>query len=111
MQNLAYNLRRIAGYLLGFVLFYESFMLFNQLTSTFFVDTSFSSIHVPCARIPLASIVTGEWRYSSPISLFFCLLLAVSSLWFGPLFCGRLCPAGAFSEFLGSLLPDKYKID
>ena len=103
MQNLAYNLRRVAGYLLGFVLFYEPFMLFNQLASTFFADTSFSSIHVPCARIPLASIVTGEWQYSSPISLFFCLLLAVSSLWFGPLFCGRLCPAGAFSEFLGSL--------
>ena len=65
MQNLAYNLRRIAGYLLGFVLFYEPFMLFNQLTSTFFADTSFSSIHVPCARIPLANIVTGEWQYSA----------------------------------------------
>lgn len=48
MQNPAYNLRRIASYLLGFVLFYEPFMLFNQLASTFFVDTSFSSIHVPC---------------------------------------------------------------
>lgn len=111
MQNPAYNLRRVASYLLGFVLFYEPFMLFNRLASTFFVDTSFSSIHVPCARIPLANIVTGDWQYASPISLFFCLLLAVSSLWFGPLFCGRLCPAGAFSEFLGSLLPDKYKID
>lgn len=111
MHNLAYNLRRTAGYLLGFVLFYEPFMLFNQLASNFIVDTSFSSIHVPCARIPLANIVTGEWLAASPISLLFCLLLAVTSLWFGPLFCGRLCPAGGFSEFLGSLLPDKYKID
>lgn len=111
MQNLAYNLRRIAGYLVGFILFYEPFMLFNQLASNFIVDTSFSSIHVPCARIPLANIVTGEWLTTSPISLLFCLLLAVTSLWFDPLFCGRLCPAGGFSEFLGSLLPDKYKID
>lgn len=111
MHNLAYNLRRLLGYLIGFVLFYEPFMLFNQLASNFIVDTSFSSIHVPCARIPLANIVTGEWLTASPISLLFCLLLAVSSLWFGPLFCGRLCPAGGFSEFLGSLLPDKYKID
>ena len=111
MHNLAYNLRRAAGYLLGFVLFYEPFMLFNKLASKFIVDTSFSSIHVPCARIPLANIVTGEWLAASPISLLFCLLLAVSSLWFGPLFCGRLCPAGGFSELLGSLLPDKYKID
>lgn len=70
MQNPAYNLRRVASYLLGFLLFYEPFMLFNQLASTFFVDTSFSSIHVPCARIPLASIVTGgstqaPFRFSS----------------------------------------------
>ena len=111
MQNLAYNLRRLLGYLIGFVLFYEPFMLFNQLAGLFIVDTSFSSIHVPCARIPLANIVTGEWLSASPISLLFYLLLAVTSLWFGPLFCGRLCPAGGFSEFLGSLLPDRYKID
>ncbi len=111
MKNLVYNLRRAAGYALGFVLFYEPFMLFNQLAGIFITDMSFSSIHVPCARIPLANIVTGEWLAASPISLLFCLLLAVTSLWFGPLFCGRLCPAGGFSEFLGSLLPDKYKID
>lgn len=111
MQNLAYNLKRTAGYLVGFILFYEPFMLFNQIASTFITDMSFSSIHVPCARIPLANIVTGEWLAASPISLLFCLLLAVTSLWFGPLFCGRLCPAGGFSEFLSSLLPDKYKID
>lgn len=111
MKNLAYNLKRTAGYVIGFMLFYEPFMLFNQLASNFITDMSFSSIHVPCARIPLANIVTGEWLAASPISLLFCLLLAVTSLWFGPLFCGRLCPAGAFSEFLGSLLPDKYKID
>ena len=60
MQNLAYNARRASGYLLGFVLFYEPFMLFNQLASKFIVDESFSSIHVPCARIPLANLVTGE---------------------------------------------------
>ncbi len=111
MQNLAFNLKRTAGYVLGFILFYEPFMLFNQLASIFITDMSFSSIHVPCARIPLANIITGEWLAQSSISLLFCLLLAVTSLWFGPLFCGRLCPAGAFSEFLGSLLPDKYKID
>lgn len=111
MQNLTYNLKRAAGYMLAFVLFYEPFMFFNQLASTFITDTSFSSIHVPYARIPLANIVTGEWLATSTISLIFCLLLAVTSLWFGPLFCGKLCPTGAFSELLGSLLPDKHKID
>lgn len=111
MHNIIYNLKRTVGYILGFVLFYEPFMMFNKIAGTFITDSSFSSIHVPCARIPLANIVTGEWLAASPISLLFCFLLAVTSLWFGPLFCGRLCPAGGFSEFLGSLLPDKYKID
>lgn len=111
MRTLLFNIKRAAGYILGFMLFYEPFMLFYQLASSLIQDTSFSSIHIPCVRIPLANIVTGEWLAASPISLLFCVLLAVTSLWFGPLFCGRLCPSGAFAEFLGSLLPDKYKID
>ena len=101
----------VVGYLLGFLLFYESFMLFQRITSSFLVETGFTSIHVPCARIPLANILTGQWQYSGPTSLLFCLLLIVVSLWFGPLFCGWLCPAGAFSEYLSRLLPDKYKIN
>lgn len=101
----------VVGYLLGFLLFYEPFMLFQRITSSFLVETGFTSIHVPCARIPLANILTGQWQYSGPTSLCFCLLLIVVSLWFGPLFCGWLCPAGAFDEYLSRLLPDKYKIN
>lgn len=111
MNSKGFYLKRILGYCLGFALFYEPFMFFEKLTANFFVETGFTSIHVPCARIPLANIFTGQWLASGPTSLFFCLLLAVTSLWFGPLFCGRLCPAGGFSEFLSRLLPDKYKID
>ena len=101
----------VVGYLLGFLLFYEPFMLFQRITSSFLVETGFTSIHVPCARIPLANILTGQWQYSGPTSICFCLLLIVVSMWFGPLFCGWLCPAGAFSEYLSRLLPDKYKIN
>lgn len=111
MTKIQFLLQRAAGYLLGFVLFYEPFMFFGRLTGDFLIETGFTSIHVPCARIPLANIVTGEWQNSGPTSLFFCLLLAVTSLWFGPLFCGRLCPAGAFGEFLSKLLPAKYQLD
>ena len=101
----------VVGYLLGFILFYEPFMFFQRITGSFLVETGFTSIHVPCARIPLANILTGQWQYSGPTSLSFCLLLIVVSLWFGPLFCGWLCPAGAFGEYLSRLLPDKYKIN
>lgn len=110
-RDLLFFIRRAAGYLLGFALFYEPFMWFQHLAGYLFTEQGFTSIHVPCARIPLASIITDDWQYSGPTSLFFCLLLAVSSLWLGPVFCGRLCPSGAFSELLGSILPDQYKID
>lgn len=111
MKNKLYQLQRLLGYALGFLLFYEPFMLFQRLTSSFLVETGFASLHVPCTRIPLANIFTGQWQDSGPTSLFFCLLLIVTSLWFGPVFCGWLCPAGAFGEYLSKLLPDKYKID
>lgn len=111
MKNKFFYAKKILGYCLGFLLFYEPFMFFRRLASNFFVETGFTSIHVPCVRIPLANILTGEFLASGPTSLFFCLLLVVTSLWFGPIFCGWLCPAGGFSEFLSSLLPDKYKID
>ncbi len=111
MTKAKFLLRRAAGYLLGFILFYEPFMFFSRLTRDFLIETGFTSIHVPCARIPLANIITGQWQYSGPTSLFFCLLLAVTSLWFGPLFCGRLCPAGGFSEFLSKLVPARCQLD
>lgn len=111
MTKRKFLLQRAAGYLAGFALFYEPFMLFSRLSSSFLIETGFTSIHVPCARIPLTNIVTGQWLQSGPTSLFFCLLLTVVSLWFGPLFCGRLCPAGAFSELLSKTLPPKYQLD
>lgn len=86
-------------------------MFFQKLFGSFFPETGFTSLHIPCARVPLSQLFTDELVYTSTVSLLLCLLLAVISLWFGPLFCGRLCPAGAFGEFLSSLLNDKYKID
>lgn len=111
MQIRTFSLRRAAGYLAGFLLFYEPFMLFNSIFSNLFQPDAFYSLHVPCVRIPLSGLLTGDWIYAGPVSLLFCLILAVISVWFGPLFCGRLCPAGAFSEFLSNMLPEKYQID
>lgn len=106
-----FHLRRWAGYVLGFLLFYEPFMFFQRLAANFWTEQGFTSLHVPCARIPLAKILSGNIFESGPTSIFFLFLLVSSSLCFGPLFCGRLCPAGGFSEYLGRILPDKYKID
>ena len=54
----------VIGYLLGFLLFYEPFMLFQRITSSFLVETGFTSIHVPCARIPLANTIKADTVFS-----------------------------------------------
>ena len=76
MKDKAFLLKRLIGYIIGFLLFYEPFMYFQRITSNFFVETGFTSIHVPCARIPVANILTGQWQDGGPTSLFFaCFLL------------------------------------
>lgn len=104
-------LHRVPFYGLGYVLFYEPFMFFSRVLGNFIPETGFNSLHVPCARIPLYELFQGRLLEGSLISLFFLMLLGVSSAILGPIFCGWLCPAGAFGEFLSRLLPDKYKID
>ena len=110
-EKLKSNLIRVAGYLLGFALFYEPFLFFEKIVGVFIAEPGFTSIHVPCARIPLAKLMTGEILHSGPISLIFLALLIISSLILGPVFCGRLCPTGALPEYLSRLLPDTLKID
>lgn len=109
MKN-KFGIYRILGYVLGFILFYEPFSLFQEIFSTVLVDYGFTSIHVPCARIPLTQLLAGNLLSTGKVNLLFTVMLILSSLWFGPIFCGRLCPAGALPEYLSKLVPDRFKI-
>lgn len=104
-------LQRIVGYILGFLLFYEPFSYFYELLEPFFPPSGFSTIHVPCARVPLYAIVGGGMEKQDPVTIFFCIALVIVSLLLGPLFCGKLCPAGAFGELLSYAVPEKYQIN
>lgn len=111
MNRYLFLLKRIAGYALGFLLFYEPFSYFYELLAPFFPPAGFTSIHVPCSRIPLYAIVGGGLEKQDPVTLFFCILLVITSLLLGPVFCGGLCPTGAFGEALSSLVPEKYQLN
>ena len=37
-------------------------------------------------------------------------ILLIVTLFFGPVFCGRLCPAGAFTEYLSKVIPSRLQI-
>lgn len=104
-----FSLKRFAGYLLGFLLFYAPFALFQK--AIFWLVTRKTmplAVHSICFRKPIIYSLISD--YSIPSLVGFSVLALVAFV-FGPLFCGKLCPAGAFSELTSHILPDKYKID
>lgn len=103
--------KRLIGYVIGFMLFYAPFDGFARLVDLLIPPTQMYSIHEPCFRIPLNTLVTGDIMQAGPVSLIALALLVVVSLVFGPLYCGKLCPAGVLPEFLSRLVPEKLQID
>lgn len=108
---MVYNLKRLAGYVLGFILFYAPCALFQRALGYLLTDMhQLQTIHSLCLRIPIEHILDGKaFRYAS-ISVVSTVILLTLAFVFGPLFCGRLCPAGAFTEALSKLVPAKYQI-
>jgi polyferredoxin len=106
-----FRAKRLFGYVLGFLLFYAPFDLFARAVDCILPPTQLYSIHEPCFRIPLHEILSGHIGEAGPVSLIAMVLLLFVSLLFGPLFCGKLCPAGALPEYLSRLVPQRVKID
>lgn len=109
---MSYQLRRLAGYLLGFVLFYAPFAVFQKIIGYFLTGKwQEQTIHSLCLRIPTEHLLDGKIFQYASISVFSLGILLVVAFFFGPIFCGRLCPAGAFTEYLSKLVPERLKID
>lgn len=108
-NSIVWHFKRLFGYSFGFIMFYAPFAFFHRIIALLFDIKSSSTIHSFCIRIPIAHLLDGKiFHLSMPvISL---LILSATAFFLGPLFCGRLCPAGAFTEYLSMMIPDKYKI-
>ena len=109
---MGYQLRRLAGYFLGFVLFYAPFALFQKILG-FLLKGKWQeqTIHSLCLRIPTEHLLDGRIFQYASISVVSLGILLIAAFFFGPVFCGRLCPAGAFTEYLSKLLPERLQID
>lgn len=104
-----WQLRRLFGYVVGFVLFYGPFALFHRFMMYVFNIESGLTIHYSCLRVPISHLLDGKIVRLN-LSVISLLILIAAAFFLGPLFCGRLCPAGAFSEYLSMPVPEKYKI-
>lgn len=107
----AFLYRRLPGYLLGFVLFYAPFTLWVSVLDRLLGDTAKPAIHSTCLRIQMLDVVQGKGLNLLTVWGLSFALVTGSALIAGPLFCGRLCAAGAVSEYLSRMVPDRFKVD
>lgn len=104
---------RLSTYILGIFLFYAPFALFTRTIKFFTNNPTVSDVHNLCFRMPVNWVLDpSQWSrfVSSPLYMGFFVILGIAFL-FGPLFCGWLCSAGAITEYLSRLVPDRFKID
>lgn len=109
--GVAFLHRRAVGYAFGFVLFYAPFTLWVTALNALLGDHAKADVHATCLRIQLLDLFGGKGFSLLTVWGASFVLLSASALLAGPLFCGRLCAAGAVSEYLSRLVPDRFKID
>lgn len=107
----AFRTRRLPGYALGFILFYAPFALWTKVLGSLLGDPVNANIHSTCLRIQLTDIFGGGgFKVMTVYGMTF-VVVSATALIAGPMFCGRLCAAGAASEYLSRLVPDRFKVD
>lgn len=112
------RLRRGAGFAAGVLLFYAPFALLVRFAGVLapgsMAGTSTADVHTACVKMPLGWLVQ-PWMWGSlgnnPLYWLPIIVLPLAAALAGPLFCGWLCPAGALPEFLGRLVPERFKFD
>jgi len=112
------RLARAGFFFVGIVLFYAPFALayraFGALFPGTYAANTIADVHTACMRMSVGWLAQ-PWMYSSfaTNALYFVpiLVLPLAAVAASPLFCGWLCPAGAFPEFLGRIVPDRFKFD
>lgn len=104
-------MKRFAGYAIGVILFFAPFAIFQRAILYLLGQQYDPTIHTLCFRIPIEHILDGRFMAMGMVAIIGTILLLLISLFFGPLFCGKLCPAGAAPEYLSKMVPDRMKIN
>lgn len=106
-----YLIIRGFGYILGFILFYAPFALFQKFLIRVLKLSGSEDIHGSCFRMGIQGLLTGKGINILTTSGIIIILILVLSFLLGPVFCGRFCVIGATSEFLSRIIPKKIQIN
>lgn len=97
--------------ILGFILFYAPFALFQKLLINVFKLSGRTDIHGSCFRMGIQGLFTGKGLNLLTTTGFIIALILVSAFVLGPVFCGHFCLAGALPEYISRIVPDRFKIN
>lgn len=105
---------RYLAFVIGFLLFVSPFALFIRLEFWITKNLAEPSLHYSCLRMAVGWLFQGAFDrlLSRPEMTVFMIGVLVSAFFFGPLFCGWLCPVGAVSESISRIipLPNKFRL-
>ncbi|UCE28797.1 MAG: 4Fe-4S binding protein [Candidatus Bathyarchaeota archaeon] len=113
LETLKRNKWRYLGFIFGFLFFVYPFAAIPRII--YFLQGSLAAptLHSVCYRMTVEWMFTGRYWTTiivQPIRLL-ALIAIVVAFFFGPLFCGWLCPIGSLTESLSRLTPRRLKID
>jgi ferredoxin-type protein NapH len=111
-------LQRLSVMLLGFILFYAPVGLLARFSywvtgrperlATESVWCNFTCLPHGVDRI----LRPDQWyKYLENPALMVIFVIIIIAFLFAPLFCGWMCAAGGVTEFLGRLIPNRFKLD
>jgi len=106
-----YLLQRAVWYLVGFALIYAPFALLQRLLISVFNVKGSTDIHGACFRMAVQGIFTGNGINILTASGIIIILVLGVALIAGPLFCGKLCMAGAIPEYISRAIPNRFKLN
>jgi Polyferredoxin len=106
-----YLIQRAAWYLVGLALFYAPFALFQRFLISIFKVKGSTDIHGACFRMAIQGLFTGKGLNIFTTTGIIIILILLSAVLIGPIFCGRFCAAGAISEYISRVIPDSFKIN
>lgn len=106
-----YLLQRAVWYLVGFALLYAPFALLQRLLISVFKVKGSPDSHGACFRMAVQGIFMGKGIDILTTSGIIILLVLGVALIAGPLFCGKLCMAGAIPEYISRAIPDRFKLN
>lgn len=105
--------KRAIGYAAGLALFFAPFALYQRAMLAIFGEHATADIHRLCFTMSVQRLLSGDFSALATkgmVALFSFILLIVVTVFFGPLFCGKLCPVGAISEYISRIIPEKLQL-